>query len=474
MNNNLFVKYFMTFVIILLITFTIFGILMFGITNYYAASESQDSLLNVAGQVSSMTKQMVKSYPFNWEYRIKDLINFYSDISGLDIFIIDNSNNIVFACDNITYDQLEKIDSDLIQTIISGSKYYMETGKFNGFYNTTHYIVGAPVYVNGGETASHLVFVTTKANNVYKMANDFSTYFFFCALLSLSIAFISIYYLTRRFTSPIKQMNKVAKEYAKGNFDEKVEIKSNDEIGQLAATLNDMSVSLNSLEQLRRSFVANVSHELRTPMTTISGFVDGIRDGTIPVEKQEFYLDIVSDEIKRMSRLVASLLDISKIESGDFIINKSKFDICSLVGKAALNFEKECEKKDLGVQIVMPEDGITVEADEDCIYRVVYNLIENAVKYSKEKGRIIIKVEDSPKTAYISVYNTGKGIKKEDLPFVFERFYKSDKSRSLDTKSLGLGLYMVKSLITAHDEKIWATSEYGSYAEFIFTLKKPY
>lgn len=474
MNNNLFVKYFMTFVIILLITFTIFGILMFGITNYYAASESQDSLLNVAGQVSSMTKQMVKSYPFNWEYRIKDLINFYSDISGLDIFIIDNSNNIVFACDNITYDQLEKIDSDLIQTIISSNKYYMETGKFNGFYNTTHYIVGAPVYVNGGETASHLVFVTTKANNVYKMANDFSTYFFFCALLSLSIAFISIYYLTRRFTSPIKQMNKVAKEYAKGNFDEKVEIKSNDEIGQLAATLNDMSVSLNSLEQLRRSFVANVSHELRTPMTTISGFVDGIRDGTIPAEKQEFYLDIVSDEIKRMSRLVASLLDISKIESGDFIINKSKFDICSLVGKAALNFEKECEKKDLGVQIVMPEDGITVEADEDCIYRVVYNLIENAVKYSKEKGRIIIKVEDSPKTAYISVYNTGKGIKKEDLPFVFERFYKSDKSRSLDTKSLGLGLYMVKSLITAHDEKIWATSEYGSYAEFIFTLKKPY
>ena len=350
----------------------------------------------------------------------------------------------------------------------------METGKFNGFYNTAHYIVGAPVYVNGGETASHLVFVTTKANNVYKMANDFSTYFFFCALLSLSVAFISIYYLTRRFTSPIKQMNKVAKEYAKGNFDEKVEIKSNDEIGQLAATLNDMSVSLNSLEQLRRSFVANVSHELRTPMTTISGFVDGIRDGTIPTEKQEFYLDIVSDEIKRMSRLVASLLDISKIESGDFIINKSKFDICSLVGKAALNFEKECEKKDLDVQIVMPEDGITVEADEDCIYRVVYNLIENAVKYSKEKGRIIIKVEDSPKTAYVSVYNTGKGIKKEDLPFVFERFYKSDKSRSLDTKSLGLGLYMVKSLITAHDEKIWATSEYGSYAEFIFTLKKPY
>lgn len=474
MNNNLFVKYFMTFVIILLITFTIFGILMFGITNYYAASESQDSLLNVAGQVSSMTKQMVKSYPFNWEYRIKDLINFYSDISGLDIFIIDNSNNIVFACDNITYDQLEKIDSNLIQTIISSNKYYMETGKFNGFYNTAHYIVGAPVYVNGGETASHLVFVTTKANNVYKMANDFSTYFFFCALLSLSVAFISIYYLTRRFTSPIKQMNKVAKEYAKGNFDEKVEIKSNDEIGQLAATLNDMSVSLNSLEQLRRSFVANVSHELRTPMTTISGFVDGIRDGTIPTEKQEFYLDIVSDEIKRMSRLVASLLDISKIESGDFIINKSKFDICSLVGKAALNFEKECEKKDLDVQIVMPEDGITVEADEDCIYRVVYNLIENAVKYSKEKGRIIIKVEDSPKTAYISVYNTGKGIKKEDLPFVFERFYKSDKSRSLDTKSLGLGLYMVKSLITAHDEKIWATSEYGSYAEFIFTLKKPY
>ncbi len=474
MNNNLFVKYFMTFVIILLITFTIFGILMFGITNYYAASESQDSLLNVAGQVSSMTKQMVKSYPFNWEYRIKDLINFYSDISGLDIFIIDNSNNIVFACDNITYDQLEKIDSNLIQTIISSNKYYMETGKFNGFYNTAHYIVGAPVYVNGGETASHLVFVTTKANNVYKMANDFSTYFFFCALLSLSVAFISIYYLTRRFTSPIKQMNKVAKEYAKGNFDEKVEIKSNDEIGQLAATLNDMSVSLNSLEQLRRSFVANVSHELRTPMTTISGFVDGIRDGTIPTEKQEFYLDIVSDEIKRMSRLVASLLDISKIESGDFIINKSKFDICSLVGKAALNFEKECEKKDLDVQIVMPEDGITVEADEDCIYRVVYNLIENAVKYSKEKGRIIIKVEDSPKTAYVSVYNTGKGIKKEDLPFVFERFYKSDKSRSLDTKSLGLGLYMVKSLITAHDEKIWATSEYGSYAEFIFTLKKPY
>lgn len=473
MNNNVFVKYFMTFVIILLITFTIFGVLMFGVTNYYSASESQENLLNVANQVSGMTKQTVKRYPFNWEYKIQDMINFYSDISGLDILIVDNVDKTTFACDNITYDQLEKLDYKFIQKIISDDKYYVETGKFNGLYSTAHYIVGVPVYINRADELSHFVFVSTKANNIYKLANDFSSYFIFCALLSLSIAFVSIYYLTKRFTSPIKQMNKVAKEYAKGNFDEKVEIKSNDEIGQLAATLNDMSVSLNSLEQLRRGFVANVSHELRTPMTTISGFVDGIRDGTIPLEKQGFYLDLVSDEIKRMSRLVALLLDISKIESGDFVINKSKFDICSIVGKAAINFEKACEQKDLSVQIVMPDDRIIVEADEDCIYRVVYNLIENAVKYSKKKGTIIIKVEDSPKTVYVSVYNTGTGIKKEDLPFIFERFYKTDKSRSLDTKSLGLGLYMVKSLITAHDEKIWANSEYGSYAEFIFTLKKP-
>lgn len=473
MNNNVFVKYFMTFVIILLVTFTIFGVLMFGVTNYYSASESQENLLNVANQVSVMTKQTIKRYPFNWEHKLQDMIDFYSDISGLDILVIDNIEKVTFACDNVTYDQLEKLDDKLIKKIISDDKYYVETGKFNGFYNTAHYVVGIPVKINRAEDISHIVFVSTKANNIYKLANDFSSYFIFCALLSLSIAFVSIYYLTKRFTSPIKQMNKVAKEYAKGNFDEKVEIKSNDEIGQLAATLNDMSVSLNSLEQLRRGFVANVSHELRTPMTTISGFVDGIRDGTIPPEKQGFYLDLVSDEIKRMSRLVALLLDISKIESGDFVINKSKFDICSVVGRATINFEKACEKKDLSVQIIMPDDGITVEADEDCIYRVVYNLIENAVKYSKEKGAIIIKVEDSPKTVYVSVYNTGKGIKKEDLPFVFERFYKTDKSRSLDTKSLGLGLYMVKSLITAHDEKIWATSEYGSYAEFIFTLKKP-
>ena len=142
------------------------------------------------------------------------------------------------------------------------------------------------------------------------------------------------------------------------------------------------------------------------------------------------------------------------------------------MGKAALNFEKECIEKGLDVEIILPEDGLMVQGDEDCIYRVIYNLIENAVKYSNEKGKMIIKTEESPKTAYISVYNTGKGIKKEDLPFVFERFYKSDKSRSLDVKSLGLGLYMVKSLISAHDEKIWVKSEYDSYAEFIFTIKK--
>lgn len=472
MNNNLFLKFFITFVIILVVTFTFFGVLMFGITNYYYASESQDNLMNIAGQVSEATKQTIKTHPFNSEFRIKDMINFYSDISGLDIFVVDNRENIVFACDNINIEQIKKIDSELVKDISDDQKYYIETGRFNGFYNITHYIVGAPVYTMPNAPASHIVFVSTPANNMRKMANDFSNYVFFCSLISLAIAFISIYILTKRFTTPIKQMNIVAKEYAKGNFDKKVPINSNDEIGQLAATLNDMSVSLHSLEQLRKGFVANVSHELRTPMTTISGFVDGIRDGTIPPEKQGFYLDLVSDEIKRMSRLVASLLDISKIESGDFVLNKSNFDICSLMGKAALNFEKECIEKGLDVEIILPEDGLMVQGDEDCIYRVIYNLIENAVKYSNEKGKIIIKTEESPKTAYISVYNTGKGIKKEDLPFVFERFYKSDKSRSLDVKSLGLGLYMVKSLISAHDEKIWVKSEYDSYAEFIFTIKK--
>ncbi len=305
------------------------------------------------------------------------------------------------------------------------------------------------------------------------MAEDLTQTVITSALLVILAALIAAYFITERTVQPLREMNHAARDFAAGKFDRRVVVRGKDEVSELAEAFNQMAESLEHLETMRTSFVANISHDLRTPMTTIAGFIDGIRDGVIPEEERDHYLEVVSLEVRRLSRLVASLLDLSRIQAGDRKFVMQPFDVCEMARVILISFEQKIEEKKLDVAFECDRDRMFVSADHDAIYQVFYNLCHNAVKFSKEGGLLQIEIKESAdQKIEISVYNEGQGIAEEDIPMIFDRFYKSDKSRSLDKTGTGLGLYISKTIIAAHGEKIRLESESGKSCTFFFTLTR--
>ena len=291
------------------------------------------------------------------------------------------------------------------------------------------------------------------------------------SLLMILAAVVAIYFITERMMRPLRSMTKATKRYAKGDFSARVEVWGDDEIAELGIAFNQMAQALDNLEKMRASFLQSVSHDLRTPMTVIAGFIDNINSGVIPPDMHRHYLEIVSNEVKRLSRMVNTLLDVSRLESGDKKYNFTDFDIAEMARLILISFEKPIEEKKIEVEFIA-EDSIFVHADEDSIHRVIYNLCHNAIKFSAEGGLLRIKLERTKdEKVSVSVYNEGQGIAAEDLPYVFDRFYKSDKSRGLDKTGVGLGLYISKTMIDAHGETLCVKSEEGKNCEFAFSLK---
>jgi signal transduction histidine kinase len=298
------------------------------------------------------------------------------------------------------------------------------------------------------------------------------------ALWVMVAALIAIYFITERIVSPLRDMSKAAKRMAVGKFDVLVPVRGRDEVAELAVAFNQMAGALENLEGMRNSFVANVSHDLRTPMTTIAGFIDGILDGVIPPEQEKHYLKVVSEEVRRLSRLVTALLDVSRLQAGDRKFDKTPFDVCEMGRQILISFEKKIDEKELDVEFDADEERMFVLADQDAIHQILYNICDNAVKFASKRGKLKMSFTWSEgdgnrhRKAVVKIYNEGQGIPAEDLPFVFERFYKSDKSRSLDKSGVGLGMFISKTIIDAHGETISVASEYGKYCEFTFTLTR--
>ena len=298
------------------------------------------------------------------------------------------------------------------------------------------------------------------------------------ALWIFLAALIAIYFITERTVAPLRDMSRAVKRMAVGQYDVRVRVQGRDEVAELAVAFNQMAESLENLERMRNSFVANVSHDLRTPMTTISGFINGILDGVIPKEEHSHYLKVVSDEVHRLSRLVTALLDVSRLQAGDRKFDMKPFDICEMGRMILISFEQKIESKRLDVEFECDEDNMFVLADKDAIHQILYNICDNAVKFSTVGGKLRMSLTWSAgesgrnRKAVVKVYNEGQGIPPEDIPFVFDRFYKSDKSRSLDKSGVGLGMFISKTIIEAHGETISVASDYGKNCEFTFTLAR--
>ena len=402
-----------------------------------------------------------------------------SDSVNADIFITNTEGEVV-VCKEMIDEKFRfsedakciihseyRIDSSIIQKASDGN--YSEVGNLGGTFVKNQITAASPIKLDGKAVA--IVFATEPiTTSWYAYARNILQIFLVAILLALLISFITVYFLSYKLTKPLKEMSIATKRYAEGDFSYKVEVKGNDEMAELANAFNSMAMSLASLESSRRSFVANVSHELKTPMTSIGGFIDGMLDGTISRDKYDYYLRLVSDEVKRLSRLVTGMLNMSKLEAGEMPINIKSFDLRNDIIKTVLSFEKKIDKKSIEIIGLDSIEPLPVRADEDMIIQVIYNLIDNAVKFTPNNGYILFKAYSDQEKTFISVRNSGAGIEREELHKVFERFYKIDKSRSYDVKGAGLGLYLVKSIIDLHGGEIRVDSKVGEYTEFIFWL----
>lgn len=341
----------------------------------------------------------------------------------------------------------------------------------DGLFEEKQYVGIAPVRINNYVLG--YIFVVTPATTIFVTLSSHFQIYLMSALGALIVSSAVVYLLCFRFVRPLKQMASVTRRFASGDFSARVKVRGKDEVAELGEALNHMATSLSSLETMRRSFIANVSHELKTPMTTIAGFIDGVLDGTIPPEKEKQYLKIVSDEVKRLSRLVRSMLDISRIDSGELKINKVRFDLMDVIGGVLLSSEQRIEKKRLNITGLDDEQSYEVDGDYDLINQVLYNLIDNAIKFTNEGGQIDIQLQKTDKRICCSIRNTGEGIPAQEMPQIFERFYKSDRSRSLDKNGMGIGLYIVKTVIGLHEGEISVRSVQNEFTEFSFWLPRP-
>ena len=395
-------------------------------------------------------------------------------VSGADMVICDATGSLLMCadspigCEHVGL-QLNKGYRDRI--FAAGE--LRDTGIIQGLYTENRYIASVAITdtVTGAPRAIVLVSspVDETLMNIRRTSTTFLIITALVALLSVAIAT----YFFRRQSNPLRQMARVARDFGHGNFSARVQTTGHhpQEVEELALAFNNMATSLEKGESRRQEFVANVSHELKTPMTTISGYVDGILDGTIPPEKSREYLSLVSQETKRLNRLVRNMLDISRLrdQSGIPEEQKNRFDLSEITGQVLISFEQKINSKNLDVQVQMPEHSVFTWANQDAINQVVYNLVDNAVKFCPQDGELGIAIREGKNKVYVTVSNSSEDIPAEELPLVFERFHKTDKSRSRNRDSWGLGLYIVRTIIDSHGENISVTSREGK-TSFTFTL----
>ena len=345
-----------------------------------------------------------------------------------------------------------------------------DTGVIGGLYEETRYMVSVAITDPRTGAPRGIVLSSSPVDDTLVNIRKISDTFLLVTVLVVAMSVVIMTFFVRRQSNPLRDMAKAAKAFGHGDFNARVTTSGHNpqEVEELALAFNNMATSLEKGENQRKEFVANVSHELKTPMTTISGYVDGILDGTIPPEKSRPYLELVSQETKRLSRLVRSMLDISRLQDQGGIPDEQRLHF-ELTGQVLISFEHKINEKELDVQVDMPEHSVFTWANQDAINQVLYNLVDNAVKFCPPMGTLGVSVREGGGKVYVTVANDGESIPAEELPFVFERFHKIDKSRSKNRDSWGLGLYIVKTLLDSHGENISVTSNRGKTA-FTFTL----
>ncbi len=458
------------------LTLMLMGSLFFTLSYSYAREEKADELLERAQVVSRLSVRYLESgrYLSMEELRTNEMFQQLAAtaamVSDMDILICDEEGYILLSTDAAIAGQTVIIPQKIMGSVMENGT-WSGRSRMDGLYENKHLIGGVSVMSPATGEIVGAVFTVSTSAAVDDLWHAFAGLMMMTALVVLMISFAASSVTTMRQIKPIREMARATRLYAEGEFDVRMnEYGREDEIGELAASFNNMADSLQQTERQRREFIANISHELKTPMTTIAGYTDGILDGTIPPENERQYLQIIANESRRLSRLVRRMLDVSQIQVMDPIRAGSRFDICESMRRVLISMEKKITDRDLDVEADIPEEPILVVGDNDLITQVIYNLLENAAKFALAGSTLYLGVTVLDGKARVTVRNAGDTIPPEELPLLFERFHKSDKSRSEDKDGYGLGLYIVKTILRQHKEEISVTSENG-LTTFTFSLR---
>ena len=397
--------------------------------------------------------------------RAEDWLELFNTAAQTLVFVTDENGNVLLHTggDVLTG---ESVPAELLSEIdVSGEVFTV--GDMDGVFSSNYYVLGRAIEAD--RSAGYL-FAATDMGALGGYIGDMVNMFLLSAALALIGTCVLSAVFARRFTRPIACMSEAARKLGGGDFTARAPVDGCTELADFAVTFNNMASRLQTIDNSRGQFMGNIAHELRTPMTTIQGFIDGMLDGTIPPELQNHYLQLVSQETGRLARLVQNMLDLSKLESGEYQVNARMFNIWETLTGVALSAEQRINDGQIDLEGLTMDERVLVYADPDLIHQVVYNLLDNAIKFTPPGGIIRFSVEKLGPEAEIAIWNSGQGISSDALPFVFDRFYKEDKSRGLHARGAGLGLHICKVLVNLSGGQIRVESKQGEWCRFVFTL----
>ena len=464
--------YFATTAILLVAGITVMGFVQMYLSMSYFVGERKSALsgvVQVAAKQVSLLQQGEDLPQLSEEDRdrMQQAIGIVSETSDSSLLLADAQGNVVLAAG---FDQAlgAQIPRNVLDQMAGGQKAMFDSGTLGGVYDKGQYTAGCVLTDAAGQVRGY-AFASSNisALNGY-VADMFSTFILSAGLMLLISSLLSVVFTTR-LTLPLRRIAEAARKFGAGDFSTRVPVEGEDEVAQLAVTFNNMAANLEAIDSSRSNFMGNIAHELRTPMTSVKGFVDGMLDGTIPPELYNHYLGVVSQEVGRLTRLIQNMLDISKLEAGEYQVNARSYDVWESITGAALAAEQRIESGKIQIQGLVPERTM-VYADPDLVHQVVYNLLHNAIMFTPVEGVIRFGVTRSGGQVTVSIWNTGPGIAPEALPFVFDRFFKEDRSRGLNTRGSGLGLHICKVLVNLSGGQIWVESQEGEWCRFSFTL----
>ena len=464
MNHSLYSKFLLGYLVFGLLGFVTIATLSSRMVHRYLVEQQANLLYDEANTLANHCSSLYSGMSLDLESASSQL-EIMSDFIEADIWVVDQNGSIIAdsRINGLTGHTIENFNP----TAIGNQSYGI--GNYYGLFPYDVISVSAPI--TGNYTTYGYILIHKPLSTLETELNQILNIVYISGLILFALSLIILLVFTKTVYFPLRRITEGANEYASGHLEHRIKVETQDEMGYLAATLNYMSSELNKLEEYQRTFIANVSHDFRSPLTSIKGYLEAILDGTIPPEMQEKYLSRVISETERLNKLTQGMLTLDSLDSKGYL-SRTNFDINRTIKDTAASFEGTCDAKDISFELTFSNSIQMVYADLGKIQQVLYNLIDNAIKFSHPGGTIYIQTSLRREKVFISVKDNGIGIPKESQKKIWDRFYKSDTSRGKDKKGTGLGLAIVKEIIQSHGENIDVISTEGVGTEFIFSLPR--